>query len=147
MKEYDSLFRQFGNCMGGEYGSTQACDAIERYDAQCCNFVVVQDPSITGQFCINDAQRQTEFTGTYRDYDYTLWKWECQEPDNTGPSGEKSTGEATELGVYSNYEDKGMEWVLWITYLSQEAYLVGWLLVSLPLGVGYLFWVQLVSMW
>lgn len=30
MQEYDSLFRQFGNCMGGEFGSTQACDAIDR---------------------------------------------------------------------------------------------------------------------
>lgn len=51
------------------------------------------------------------------------------------------------MSVYSNYNDKGMEWVLWITYLSQEVYLLGWLLVSLPVGVGYIVWLQLVSVW
>lgn len=41
MEQYDSLFRQFGNCMGGDFGSTDECDAIGRTGAQCCNFVVV----------------------------------------------------------------------------------------------------------
>ena len=68
-------------------------------------------------------------------------------PDNSGPDGRGSGTGAEELSVYSNYNDKGMEWVLWITYLSQEVYLVGLLLVSLPLGVGYIIWLQLVSIW
>ena len=54
MEEYDSLFRQFGNCMGSEFGETQICDSINKFGAQCCNFVVVQDPTITGQFCVTD---------------------------------------------------------------------------------------------
>jgi len=145
MKEYDSLFRQFGNCMGSEFGSTQACDSIERYGAQCCDFEVVQDPSITGQFCITDGQRVTEFEGTYRDYDYTLWKWQCKVPEDSGPNDKSNTGDAVELSVYSNYEDKIMEWVLWVVYLSQEVYLLGYL-VSVPMGF-YLIWLQLVSMW
>ena len=49
--------------------------------------------------------------------------------------------------MYSNYEDKNMEWVLWTTYLSQELYLIGLLLVSLPLGLGYTIWLQLVGTW
>lgn len=81
MVQYDSLFRQFGNCMGGDFGSTDACDAIDRQGAQCCDFVVVQDSSITGQFCVTDQQREGVYNGTYRDYDYTLWKWQCKEPE------------------------------------------------------------------
>jgi hypothetical protein len=144
MKEYDSLFRQFGNCMGADFGSTQACDNIERFDAQCCNFVVVDDPAITGQFCISNSQRETDFTGTYRDYDYTLWKWECKEPVNDGPNEKDSSAEAFELPVYSNYNDEAMEWILWIVYLSQTVYLLG-LFISLPLGWGVLTWLQIVS--
>lgn len=148
MQEYDSLFRQFGNCMGGDFGSTQACDSIDRFGAQCCDFEVVQDSSITGQFCVTDGQRQGDYSGTYRDYDYTLWKWQCKEPEQVDPNDKSSELEETvELSVYSNYEDKMMEWVLWITYLSQEAYLIGLLLVSLPMGMGYIGWLWLVSSW
>merc|ERR1719353_1800495 len=130
--------------MGADFGSTQACDNIERFDAQCCNFVVVDDPAITGQFCISNSQRETDFTGTYRDYDYTLWKWECKEPVNDGPNEKDSSAEAFELPVYSNYNDLAMEWILWVVYLSQTVYLLG-LFVSLPLGWGVLAWLQIVS--
>ena len=75
MKEYDSLFRQFGNCMGSDFGSTDACAQINRPDAQCCNFVVTTDDGITGQFCITDSQREGKYSGFYTDYDYTKWSW------------------------------------------------------------------------
>jgi len=75
MVEYDSLFRQFGNCMGNEFGDTAGCAALGRANAQCCDFEVVNEESITGKFCITDAQRDGVYVGTYRDYDFTLWKW------------------------------------------------------------------------
>ena len=87
------------------------------------------------------------YTGTYRDYDYTLWKWECKEPDNTVPVEKEETGvSGTEIPLYSNYEDKIMEWVLWVTYLSQELWILGWP-VSIPLGLGYVSWLWLVGSW
>ena len=119
---------------------------IGRENAQCCNFVVVEDTNIDGQFCVSNKQRDGEFEGTYRDYDYTLWKWQCKEPEKVDPN-EKSASEEVELSVYSNYNDKNMEWVLWTTYLSQELYLIGLLLVSLPLGIGYILWLWCVSIW
>ena len=57
MKEYDSLFRQFGNCMGNEFGSTKGCLDIGKANAQCCDFQVVNEESITGQFCVTNEQR------------------------------------------------------------------------------------------
>merc|ERR1719498_295762 len=88
MQEYNSLFREFGNCMGSAFGSTEGCAAIGRQDAQCCHFEVVNDDSITGSFCITNQQMDGEFAGTYRDYDYTLWAWQCQRPEEpSGPSG------------------------------------------------------------
>ena len=86
-----------------------------------------------------------EYTGTYRDYDYTLWKWNCSQPEEIVPE-DKSTAVEFELPTYSNYEDKTMEWVLWVTYLSQELWVPGWL-VSLPVGMGYTFWLLLLSSW
>jgi hypothetical protein len=85
-----------------------------------------------------------EFTGTYRDYDYTLWKWECKQPDGSGPVDKGASN--GDLPEYSNYEDKTMEWILWITYLSQELWILGWP-VSLPMGIGYLSWLWLLSLW
>ena len=67
MQEYDSLFRQFGNCMGSEFGSVSGCEAISRPNAQCCEFEVVNEESITGMFCITNEQRDGSWTGTYRD--------------------------------------------------------------------------------
>jgi hypothetical protein len=39
-----------------------------------------------------------------------------------------------------------MEWILWITYLSQELWILGWP-VSLPLGMGYTAWLYTLSLW
>lgn len=141
MEQYDSLFRQFGNCMGADFGDTQVCANIERPNAQCCDFVVVQDETITGQFCISDKQREGRFTGTYRDYDYTLWKWECKEPEDIiDPNEKESDFDLDNLSPYSNYLDKNMEWILWVMYLSQEVWAIGLLLVSLPMGLVLLPW-------
>lgn len=52
MKEFDSLFRQFGNCMGAEWGSTAMCANIGKAPAQCCKFEVVNESSIDGKFCV-----------------------------------------------------------------------------------------------
>ena len=147
MQEFDSLFRQFGACSGADFGSTSACTAAGKAGAQCCDFVVVQDSTITGQFCVNDKQMQGLYTGTYRDYDYTLWKWQCRAPDSSDVVEKETTGGTEEdVGVYSNYEDKIMEWVLWVTYLSQELWVLGWP-VSIPLGMGYISWLWLVGFW
>ena len=48
--------------------------------------------------------------------------------------------------IYSNFDDKNMQYILWTTYLSQEVYLVGWLTVALPVGIVYLTWINLVSL-
>ena len=54
MEEYDSLFRYFGSCQGDDFGSTDTCQDIGRENAQCCDFVVVEDTNIDGQFCVSD---------------------------------------------------------------------------------------------
>lgn len=144
MTEFDSLFRQFGSCLGGEFGGTQKCNEVGKAGAQCCDFVVVQDSSITGQFCVTDGQREGEYEGTYRDYDYTLWKWQCKEPDQLDDVDDKGAGDDLDLGPYSNYNDKTMEWILWVTYLSQELWILGWP-VSIPMGMGYTTWLWIVS--
>ena len=41
MTEFDSLFRQFGSCLGGDYGDTNVCNQAGKPGAQCCDFVVV----------------------------------------------------------------------------------------------------------
>ena len=33
MQEYNSLFREFGNCMGSSFGSVEGCAAIGRAGA------------------------------------------------------------------------------------------------------------------
>ena len=43
MTEFDSLFRQFGSCLGGDYGDTNVCSQAGKPGAQCCDFEVVQD--------------------------------------------------------------------------------------------------------
>lgn len=48
MTEYDSLFRQFGNCQGDEWGSTAGCEEIGKANAQCCKFEVSNDRNIKG---------------------------------------------------------------------------------------------------
>jgi hypothetical protein len=30
-----------------------------------------------------------KWLGTYRDYDYTLWKWKCKEPEKPKDDGKK----------------------------------------------------------
>jgi len=39
-----------------------------------------------------------------------------------------------------------MEWVLWITYFPSFAWIFGWV-VTMPLGIGVIIWLQLVSIW
>ena len=39
-----------------------------------------------------------------------------------------------------------MEWLLWVTYLSGEAWILGWI-VMLPLGLAVYGWLALLSMW
>jgi hypothetical protein len=62
------------------------------------------------------------------------------------PKGAKNETDGV-LPPFSNYEDKDMEWWLWVTYLSGAFWIVGWV-VMLPLGIGiysYLAWISLVT--
>ena len=149
MKEEDSLFRQFGNCMGSDFGSVQGCAAIGRQNAQCCDFEVVKQESITGKFCITNEQRDGLWTGTYRDYDFTLWKWTCKQPDNAdagGPDTGAPMVTETVLPAFSTYDDKIMEWILWVIYLSGMAWVFGYI-VMIPMGQVIYIWLNLVCWW
>jgi len=111
---------------------------------------VVNEETITGKFCVSDGQREGEYVGTYRDYDYTLWKWQCKEPEAPPEPEVKEKPieyvKVLELPPWSTLEDTGMEWVLWITYLSSIAWVFGWV-VTLPLGIGVIIWLQILSIW
>lgn len=136
--------------MGEQYGSYSACEALGRQSAQCCNFEVVGEETITGKFCVSDQQRLGEYQGVYRDYDYTLWKWQCKKPDpSSAPTEKKADVQMVKelvLPPWSTLNDPGMEWVLWITYFSGMAWFFGYP-VMIPLGVGTLIWLQLVAIW
>ena len=179
MQEYQSLFREFGDCLGAEFGSTDSCEKSQRYNAQCCNFRVVEfvdclgpgfqgtqecenkfgdeccdvkalsDPIFGGQFCVSDEQRQNAFAGKYRDFDNTLWFWQCQLPVPTPEEKEQKiiAKKIKMLPVYSNYLDKDMQWVIWSIYGAQLLYPVGLFFVSLPVGFLYIQWLQLTGMW
>lgn len=149
MKEEDSLFRQFGNCMGQDYGSYAGCAGLGKANAQCCKFEVVNEETITGKFCVTDGQRSGKWQGTYRDYDYTLWKWQCKEPETpVAPPDDDKEDVVPEvvLPPWSTYEDKNMEWILWTIYLSGELWVIGFI-VMLPLGLVIYPWLAMLAMW
>lgn len=50
------------------------------------------------------------------------------------------------LPAWSTYDDKDMEWWLWVTYLSGAFWVPGWL-VMLPVGAGIYTWLALLASW
>jgi hypothetical protein len=50
---------------------------------------VGSEVSISGMFCVTKDQMDGKWLGTYRDYDYTLWKWKCKEPEKPKDDGKK----------------------------------------------------------
>lgn len=149
MEELNSLFREFGNCMGEQYGSYAACKVLDRPNSQCCNFEVVGEETITGKFCVSDQQRLGEYSGVYRDYDYTLWNWKCKEPENVGPVEVKTAEYVKELVLppWSTLNDGAFpEWWLWISFLSAEAWLFGYP-IGLPMAYLMMFYLQIWASW
>jgi len=134
--------------MNSDFGATEECAAIGRAGAQCCEFVVVNEDTIEGNFCVTPEQMDGKWSGVYRDFDYTLWKWKCKEPEEPEAPDvvEKPKEEKVMLPPWSTYEDKNMEWILWTTYLSGEAWVLGYI-VMLPLGLVVYSWLALLATW
>ena len=133
--ERQNIFVYFGSCMNG-----QQC----KPGAECCIFDNQRDIRDV-QFCMTDEQKGGDWKGLYVDNDLTYWKWTCEKPpdepeEDDSPPVEKETElEPLEPPPCSNYEDKMMEWILWTTYLSGEAWIFGYV-VMMPLGVGVYAW-------
>ena len=92
------------------------------------------------------AQKGGEWNGLYVDNDLTYWKWTCEKPpdapddDGSNDRGERGTGTGGGgvAPACSNYNDKTMEWILWVIYLSGEAWIFGYV-IMLPGGAVF-FW-------
>ena len=110
----------------------------------------MNEETITGKFCVSDQQRLGEYEGVYRDYDYTLWKWQCKQPDPSVVPDSKNNEiqfvKELVLPPWSTLEDTTMEWVLWIIYFSGFAWIFGYV-VMIPLGAGTLIYLQFLALW
>ena len=99
-----------------------------------------------GQFCVTDEQRAGASSGVYKDHDHTSWNWQCApDPvDTADDDAASNTSDFDTLDPFNNYEDKAMEWLLWITHISAAFWFFG-LPIMLPLGWSLLVYLQILA--
>ena len=90
MQENLPMWGYFGeSCLSSFYGVRDPEFCTEQYksNSECCIFKMYDEfdsVMIETHYCVTDEQRNVSgdilSNGTYRDFDWSLWHWECTPP-------------------------------------------------------------------